>query len=136
MPRRELTYCERCGVASQSARHDLDGRRGHLQHPAALTRGYRERPRRISKPRPKLHAVIDEIEADGGPASNDCIVMASAAARDSAYMLYQLCALGVPALVVFTLDKRLPSPKKRKRMCAASWRLLGGRPRVRHDAAL
>ncbi len=96
---RRLTHCTRCGLAS-----NVPGTSYDAAGVCTVCRGldtYVEKAQAYFKTREALRALVAEMQAKRTGAY-DCLVLLSGG-KDSTYMLYQLCDLGLKPLV-FTLD--------------------------------
>jgi amino acid adenylation domain-containing protein len=96
---KQLTYCTRCGLAS-----NVPGTSYDAADVCNVCRGldtYVEKAQTYFKPPEALKALVAEMKAKRTGAY-DCLVLLSGG-KDSTYMLYQLCDLGLKPLV-FTLD--------------------------------
>ncbi|HWC73022.1 MAG TPA: phosphopantetheine-binding protein, partial [Gemmatimonadales bacterium] len=96
---KQLIYCTRCGLAS-----NVPGTSYDAAGVCNVCRGfdeYVEKAQGYFKSRQALEALVAEMKAKR-TAAYDCLVLLSGG-KDSTYMLYQLCDLGVQPLV-FTLD--------------------------------
>ena len=98
---KRLTYCTRCGLAS-----NVPGTSYDATGVCNVCRGldtYVDKAQAYFKSRDALKALVAEMKATRtGRGEYDCLVLLSGG-KDSTYMLYQLCDLGVKPLV-FTLD--------------------------------
>jgi len=98
---KRLTYCTRCGLAS-----NVPGTSYDATGACNVCRGldtYVDKAEAYFKSPDALKALVAEMKAPrNGRGEYDCLVLLSGG-KDSTYMLYQLCDLGVKPLV-FTLD--------------------------------
>ncbi|HEY8131142.1 MAG TPA: amino acid adenylation domain-containing protein [Thermoanaerobaculia bacterium] len=95
----ELNYCVRCGVAS-----NLPGTTYDAEGVCNLCRAYETYAAKAEayfKTPEEFKSIVAEMKG-ARTGAYDCLVMLSGG-KDSTYMLYQLCALGLKPLV-FTLD--------------------------------
>jgi amino acid adenylation domain-containing protein len=95
----ELQYCTRCGVAS-----NLPGTTFDAEGVCNLCRAYEtyaDKAEAYFKTPEEFKILVAEMKG-ARTGAYDCLVMLSGG-KDSTYMLYQLCALGLKPLV-FTLD--------------------------------
>src|SRR5207245_10895599 len=96
---KKLSYCSRCGLASNVPGTSYD--------PKGVCNGcrgydtYVEKAEAYFKTAGGLKAIVAEMKA-ARTGEYDCLVLLSGG-KDSTYMLYQLCGLGLKPLV-FTLD--------------------------------
>jgi acyl-CoA synthetase (AMP-forming)/AMP-acid ligase II/acyl carrier protein len=96
---KRLTYCTRCGLAS-----NVPGTSYDATGVCNVCRGldtYVEKAQAYFKSPDELKALVAEMRATK-TGEYDCLVLLSGG-KDSTYMLYQLCDLGLTPLV-FTLD--------------------------------
>src|SRR3989454_629428 len=98
---KKLSYCSRCGLAS-----NVPGTSYDATGVCNVCRGldtYVAKAQAYFKSRDELKALVAEMKATRtGGGEYDCLVLLSGG-KDSTYMLYQLCDLGLKPLV-FTLD--------------------------------
>jgi amino acid adenylation domain-containing protein len=102
----ELYYCTRCGLASS-----LPGTTYDAEGVCNICRAYDtyvDKAEAYFKTPDEFKAVVAEMKA-ARTGDYDCLVMLSGG-KDSTYMLYQLCGLGLKPLV-FTLDNGFISPE-------------------------
>jgi amino acid adenylation domain-containing protein len=95
----ELNYCTRCGVAS-----NLPGTTFDAEGVCNLCRAYETYAAKAEayfKTPEEFKTIVAQMKG-ARTGAYDCLVMLSGG-KDSTYMLYQLCALGLKPLV-FTLD--------------------------------
>jgi amino acid adenylation domain-containing protein len=95
----KLSYCTRCGLAS-----NVPGTSYDAQGVCNVCRGfdsYVDKAQAYFKATDELRALVAEMKA-ARTGEYDCLVLMSGG-KDSTYMLYQLCGLGLKPLV-FTLD--------------------------------
>ena len=95
----KLSHCNRCGLAS-----NMPGTTFDAEGVCNLCRAYEAYAAKAEayfKTPDDLKLIVAEMKANRS-GDYDCLVMLSGG-KDSTYMLYQLCALGVKPLV-FTLD--------------------------------
>ena len=98
-PIAKLSYCARCGLAS-----NLPGTTFDEEGVCNVCRAYETYANKAEayfKTPDELRLIVAEMRANR-TGNYDCLVMLSGG-KDSTYMLYQLCALGLKPLV-FTLD--------------------------------
>jgi amino acid adenylation domain-containing protein len=98
-PSQKLDYCTRCGLAS-----NLPGTTYDSEGVCNLCRAYEsyvDKAQAYFKTPAELQKIVEEMKARR-TGDYDCLVMLSGG-KDSTYMLYQLCRLGLKPLV-FTLD--------------------------------
>jgi hypothetical protein len=98
-PSQKLDYCARCGLAS-----NLPGTTFDSEGVCNLCRAYEtyvDKAQAYFKTPTELQKIVEEMKARRR-GDYDCLVMLSGG-KDSTYMLYQLCRLGLKPLV-FTLD--------------------------------
>jgi amino acid adenylation domain-containing protein len=95
----KLSYCTRCGLASNVPGVTYDTR--GVCHVCRGYDTYVEKAQAYFKASDELKALVAEMQASR-TGEYDCLVLLSGG-KDSTYMLYQLCALGLKPLV-FTLD--------------------------------
>jgi amino acid adenylation domain-containing protein len=98
-PSQKLDYCTRCGLAS-----NLPGTTFDSEGVCNLCRAYEsyvDKAQAYFKTPAELQKIVEEMKARR-TGDYDCLVMLSGG-KDSTYMLYQLCRLGLKPLV-FTLD--------------------------------
>ena len=96
---KKLSYCSRCGLAS-----NVPGTSYDPEGVCNVCRGYDtyvEKAEAYFKTADELKAIVAEMKA-ARTDEYDCLVLLSGG-KDSTYMLYQLCGLGLKPLV-FTLD--------------------------------
>jgi amino acid adenylation domain-containing protein len=96
---KQLTHCTRCGLAS-----NIPGTSYDAEGVCNVCRGYDtyvEKAEAYFKTADELKAIVAEMKA-ARTGEYDCLVLLSGG-KDSTYMLYQLCGLGLKPLV-FTLD--------------------------------
>ena len=94
-----LQYCTRCGLAS-----NLPGTTYDAEGVCNLCRAYETYAKKAEayfKTPDEFKVLVDAMKA-GRAGDYDCLVMLSGG-KDSTFMLYQICALGLKPLV-FTLD--------------------------------
>ena len=98
-PSQKLDYCSRCGLASNlpGTTLDTDG----VCNLCRAYESYVDKAQAYFKTPSELQKIVEEMKARR-TGDHDCIVMLSGG-KDSTYMLYQLCRLGLKPLV-FTLD--------------------------------
>jgi len=96
---RKLEYCTRCGVASNlpGTTYDGDG----VCNLCIAYQAYADKAEAYFRTPAEFKGVMELMKA-GRTGDYDCLVMLSGG-KDSTYMLYQLCALGLKPFV-FTLD--------------------------------
>lgn len=95
----ELTYCARCGVASS-----LPGTSFDAEGVCNLCRSYdtyADRAQAYFKTKDEFNTVVAEMKASR-TGDYDCLVLYSGG-KDSTFMLFQLCGMGLKPLV-FSLD--------------------------------
>jgi amino acid adenylation domain-containing protein len=95
----EPYYCTRCGLASNlpGTSYDAEG----VCNFCRAYDTYADKAQAYFKPADELKALVAEMKA-ARTGDYDCLVLLSGG-KDSTYMLYQLCGLGLKPLV-FTLD--------------------------------
>jgi amino acid adenylation domain-containing protein len=101
-----LSYCTRCGLAS-----NLPGTSYDAEGVCNICRAYETyvaKAQAYFKTADELKAIVGQMKA-ARTGDYDCLVMLSGG-KDSTYMLYQLCGLGLKPLV-FTLDNGFISPE-------------------------
>jgi amino acid adenylation domain-containing protein len=96
---KNLQYCVRCGLASSlpGTSYDAEGVCNHCRSYDT----YAGKAQAYFKTADELKAIVAEMKA-ARTGNYDCLVLLSGG-KDSTYMLYQLCGLGLKPLV-FTLD--------------------------------
>jgi acyl carrier protein len=96
---KKLLYCARCGLASNlpGTSYDAEGVCNHCRSYDT----YAGEAQAYFKTTDELKAIVTEMKA-ARTGDYDCLVLLSGG-KDSTYMLYQLCGLGLKPLV-FTLD--------------------------------
>ena len=94
-----VSYCSRCGLASNfpGTTYDSDG----VCHLCRAYDTYADKAQAYFKTREEFDALVMEMKA-ARTGDYDCLVLYSGG-KDSTYMLFQLCALGLKPLV-FSLD--------------------------------
>ena len=94
-----ISYCSRCGLAS-----NVPGTSFDEKSTCNLCRSfdaYKEKAQAYFKTPDELKSIVAQVKASRS-GEHDCLVMLSGG-KDSTYMLYQLCGLGLQPLA-FTLD--------------------------------